>query len=505
MKTVILALFWALFPLSAETFAEIEQARQSIRVLLERKSFEEALRQAQNLNRKMPDDVETYGLLTEAYLGLGKVKEAEAAAQWMLDLRIGKADAAGYRRISMVREALGDLEGAYESMVQAFQRTSAQDPGARVAILKEAGRLRIRAGHTAEGQAMLQEALKLDPVHVAAGDIQKMRETGDGSYLERAAKLLDGVLAKEPNHYEARRQRIEIELFRHEFDQVIADSERLIGERPGDSRNWATLGDALLEKGLYDRAEKAYEKLANLRSDLVSWNRIGFFRFVTGDTEGAVEAMERAVSAGGPQPEHTAWCEVELGNLYLKTGRSEEARRVYESALQRKPNYHLALAGLGKVAVEKGEFERAASYFEKAQRVVPMPEYAAQLTTLYERAGKVGEAEKQKALIDVADRLGRANGEKGNRTLALIYADQERNLGRALELAEGELRVRGDVYTYDALAWVLFKNGRVEEARSAMKKALALGTQEPLFKEHAAKIGVAESSESRGALPYSPR
>src|SRR5262249_10154271 len=35
------------------------------------------------------------------------------------------------------------------------------------------------------------------PVMLAASYIQKLRETGDGGYLDRAGKLLDGVLAKD--------------------------------------------------------------------------------------------------------------------------------------------------------------------------------------------------------------------------------------------------------------------------------------------------------------------
>src|SRR5437016_5897038 len=66
-------------------------------------------------------------------------------------------------------------------------------------------------------------------------------------------------------------------------------------------------------------------------------------------------------------------------------------------------------------------------------------------------------AKRQRELIDFVDKMARANHEKANRSLALVYADQDRNLDRALELAEAELEVRGDVYTYDALAWVLFK------------------------------------------------
>ena len=68
------------------------------------------------------------------------------------------------------------------------------------------------------------------------------------------------------------------------------------------------------------------------------------------------------------------------------------------------------------------------------------------------------------ALLDVVDRMVSANNEKTNRNLAIVFANQGRKLYRSLELAQAELDVRGDVYTYDALAWVLFKNGRHAEA-----------------------------------------
>jgi hypothetical protein len=45
-------------------------------------------------------------------------------------------------------------------------------------------------------------------------------------------------------------------------------------------------------------------------------------------------------------------------------------------------------------------------------------------------------------LIEATDRLTTANGEKVNRNLALQYADADRNLARALELARAESEVR---------------------------------------------------------------
>jgi len=67
----------------------------------------------------------------------------------------------------------------------------------------------------------------------------------------------------------------------------------------------------------------------------------------------------------------------------------------------------------------------------------------------------------------------------------LAFADHDVKLGRALELAEGELEFRRDVYSYDALAWALYKNHRIAEAQQYMEKALALKTPEPGFRMHA--------------------
>ena len=48
--------------------------------------------------------------------------------------------------------------------------------------------------------------------------------------------------------------------------------------------------------------------------------------------------------------------------------------------------------------------------------------------------------------------------------------------------------MRHDVYTWDALAWALQKNGQPEPAHNAIQKALALGTQDALLFFHAAAI-----------------
>ncbi len=117
-----------------------------------------------------------------------------------------------------------------------------------------------------------------------------------------------------------------------------------------------------------------------------------------------------------------------------------------------------------------------------------MVQYAAALYDLYIVSGRKSESRQQADLVDVVAKLEEASNMKANRTLALVYANQDRNLPRALELAQADFEVRQDVYTYDALAWTLYKNKRYEEAQRASEQALKIGTPEAPFFYHAGMI-----------------
>jgi tetratricopeptide (TPR) repeat protein len=342
--------------------------------------------------------------------------------------------------------------------------------------------------------AVCQQQLAADPTDpvgltgLAAAYLQKMRETTDFSYVERAEKLVKQTLARNPDDPEAIVLANEIEMNRHHFAKVAESTARLVKTRPADARLWAMMGDAAMEIGDYDRAASAYEQMLKLRPGLSSYNRVAWYRFVTGDAKGAISAMRQAVHVAGAAPENLAWCLVDLGNLYFKTGRPDEAAANYNAALRMFPNYHPGFAGLGRVAAARHQAAEAIAAYTRAQSIVPLPEYAGALRELYLEQGRAAEARKQEALLDVVDRLARANFENTDRNLALVLADEGRRLERALELARNELAFRRDVYTYDALAWVLFRCGRKAEARDAMTKALAQHTPEPSFRSHAELI-----------------
>jgi tetratricopeptide (TPR) repeat protein len=333
---------------------------------------------------------------------------------------------------------------------------------------------------------------------LASAFIQKMRETTDFAYLTRAAAMVDKMLAADPKSYDGIRLSAEIETHRHNFPRAAELASNLVERNPSDAGALGMLGDSLMELGQYDAAAEAYKTMAALTPNLASYNRLAYHRFVTGDAKEALDWMATAVDAGSSTPENLAWCLVEFGDMLVKTGRTSDASVAYDQALKTLPGYHRAHAALGRVLAASGKFEEAETSFQKAQAVIPLPEYAKALEAIYTKLGKTAEAKQQRALIDVIDKLGRANGEKGNRALALAYADQNRNLDRALELIRGELETRKDIYTYDVLSWVLFQSGHLKEAEEASRKALAQHTPEPMFLYHAGVIAMAGGNSEAG-------
>src|ERR1700681_3688735 len=107
---------------------------------------------------------------------------------------------------------------------------------------------------------------------LASAYIQKVRESADFTYLDRASKIIDGVLSADAGNYEAMRLRSEIEMERHHFAQVRDYSEELTKIAPDDTWNWGTLGDSLMELGEYDRAGQAYQKMLSLHPNQASFN-----------------------------------------------------------------------------------------------------------------------------------------------------------------------------------------------------------------------------------------
>jgi tetratricopeptide (TPR) repeat protein len=335
---------------------------------------------------------------------------------------------------------------------------------------------------------------------LGAAHFQRARETGDVNDYQLAEQSLTKSLDLTSADFSADAAlgtMAEVCMGEHRFSDALAYSQRALSLGSGDVSPFAIVGDAYADMGEYDQAGQAYARLSlqngtlSPRTAYARDSRIAYLNFISGDTAGAIRLMKAAVTEGLEArlpSENLAWLHYELGEYYAQAGDAASADKAYFAALEIHPGDYRALAGMGKLRANNGRYAEAITLYQKAIAIVPMPIFVAELGDLYARSGNQVEAKKQYQLVEYIGLLGHINQVLHNRDLAIFYADHDIKLSEALELAQKEFEVRHDVYTWDALAWALFKNGKYAEAGTASKKALQFGTRDSLLLFHAAMI-----------------
>ncbi|MGC2399793.1 MAG: tetratricopeptide repeat protein [Acidobacteriaceae bacterium] len=350
---------------------------------------------------------------------------------------------------------------------------------------------------------------------LGAAFFQKARETGDVEDFQLAEQALNRSLDLESAAFSADAaysSMAEVCMGEHRFSDAITYAQKALALGSGDVSSFAIVGDANADMGEYARAAVAYSRLdvaGDSRADphtvYVRDSRTSYLRFVGGDTVGAITLMQSAVAAGTEArlpAENLAWLYFELGEYEMQAGNIAAANTAYLTALTIHPGDYRALAALGKLRGNQGRYAEAIRLYQSAVAVVPMPMYVAELGDLYMQSGNAAEATKQYQLVQYIGLLGNINQVLHNRDLALFYADHDIKLDEALALAHKEFEVRHDIYTWDALAWALYKNGKYQEASDAMENALRPGVQDALLFFHAGMIAgkLGQTTLARGRL-----
>jgi tetratricopeptide (TPR) repeat protein len=354
----------------------------------------------------------------------------------------------------------------------------------------------------------LQDNVKKAPENFSVYDnlgaayFQKARESGDIGYYNLAEQTLRKSLELAPADFGAADPLVHISLVymgEHRFADAIESVHRAIALGSGNLGAFAVEGDALTDLGDYGQALAAYatlQKLGNttlspLRLAYMVDSRMAYLRFLQGDSAGSIRLMKSAIEAAlqiRVPKENLAWLYFELGERYFQAGDLANAGLAYASGIATDPNHYRSLAGLAKVRAAQGQWEESVRLYRRSLEIIPFPAYLAELGDVYRKLGRNREAEEQYDLVEYIGHLGELNQVLANRELALFYADRDSKLPQALTLARNELKVRQDIYTWDALAWVLYKNGHYEEAGDAIRKALSLNTNDSLLLFHAGMI-----------------
>lgn len=345
------------------------------------------------------------------------------------------------------------------------------------------------------------------------GELYLRRATGEGGGLSdfaRAESALRRSLAIHPKYIAAQATLAGVLCQRHKFAEALGLAKRVLLVKPQNHEALAIMADALIEMGRYEEGKRA---LADL-SELVDTAPVLARQANLAELEGTLDRAERLIreaiakirKAGGSAAE-LAWYQARLGDFALAAGRLDEADTLYMAVSPGTDPFHDASAGRARIAAFQGRLDEATALYEKAVEIGPDPHMLAALGDLDLSTGR-----KARAGLTFARLLEETKDRPEYlRERATFFADHDRDLPRALELAENDFAGRQDVHGHDVLAWALFKNGRLEQAAKHSAEALKLGTRDPLFHFHAAMIhdGLGDrakaADELRKALAIQPR
>ena len=314
--------------------------------------------------------------------------------------------------------------------------------------------------------------------------VQRVRETGDPTFYPRAERALRAGLARDARSVPALTGLGTLALARHDFAGALRYGQAAHRAAPAAIDPYAVLVDANVELGRYGAAERALQTFVDRKPTLASYARVSYFRELHGDLDGAAAAMRLAVSAGGAAPENLSYVQTLLGTLELDRGRAAAAARAYRAALTGVPGYVPALAGLARVDAARGRLGPAIARYRDVVARLPLPEHVIALGEAELAAGRTAPARRDLALVGVEERLLRANGVDTDVDLALFEANHGRP-ATAVRLARRAWAHAPSVRSADALGWALTRAGDPAAGVAWARRALRLGSVDPLFLYHA--------------------
>jgi len=278
-----------------------------------------------------------------------------------------------------------------------------------------------------------------DALRLLAGAlVARAEQDADGADYERAAEALDRADRLDPWFTPNVLLRARLLLSRHRFLAARGLAEEGLRRWAGETGFLDIAGDAALEMGDYDGAIAHYRRLHQQKPQMSSWARLAHWHELRQDWEKAHELMSKALEeAHTAPPESRAWCRAILGEIELKRGNPDAARRHYEAGLRESPSHPLVLEHLAELEQQQGPLPAAIKAYREilARRMNPV--IALRLADLLDGAGSKQEADQMRRAANAF--LERAVG-SGNEGFLRPLAEQRLSQGRFEEAAQMQVR-----------------------------------------------------------------
>lgn len=281
----------------------------------------------------------------------------------------------------------------------------------------------------------------------------------------------------------------------HQFIQA-ADFAGAAAKANGDAFTIRLLQfDACMELGNYAEAYRSLQSLAD-RTGFDYLIRKAKWEDHKGNLDEAIMLMEQAFKKIKHKKQSLyVWTKSNLADMYGHAGRIEDAYRAYLDVLKKDPANLYCLKGIAWIA---WSYDKNAQEAERILKFIlsqtEMPELRLVLSEIYSTQGKNKEAEKWKeSFLSLVTQP--AYGTMYNKYLIDVYTQDKSLAGKALAIAEAEIKNRFTPETNDWLAWTYFNLGQTEKAYEIVVKNVYGKTFEPTVLFHTACIYAASGKK----------
>ncbi|MCB9565811.1 MAG: hypothetical protein H6710_01060 [Myxococcales bacterium] len=290
----------------------------------------------------------------------------------------------------------------------------------------------------------------------------------------------------------------------HRLDPALADLERAAARTGLSDRERAAIdglrADIAFQRGDYEAARAAFERLADARPGLTELARLATYRWKTGDLEAADLLYARALAAyEGEAAQPRAWVRLMRGLLDLDRGRHREALAHYEEAAAELSGYWLVEEHIAEVRALLGEREAAIALYRDLVERTRNPEFMdalAELVAADDPAEAAALHARARAAYDAL--LLRYPEAAAGHALEHLLARGDAP-ARALEVATANYAIRPNGAAATLLAEALLAAGEPARAAATIEAALASPWRSADLHRIASSVFAAQGDHARAA------
>lgn len=310
--------------------------------------------------------------------------------------------------------------------------------------------------------------------------LTRARASGKHADFDQAIDAFRRVIAVLPENGPAWRGLAYAHLGRHDFSEAMAAARATSELEPDSKATLAMMADIHIALGHRLEASLLAEAMLAGEENVAGLTRAAQAAEMRGDLVRAETLFRQARDRSDSDGER-AWLDTMLAEIYWQIGELDSAKVHFEKSLEHANTASYAHWRLAVMARFAGDTQAALHHVQHAISLTPdRPAIVFERGRVASMLGDKATAERcfQRAITTIEAEI--VNGDEGHlRELAAFLAAADRNLSRALNLALRDLKKRQDWQSRELVAWLYYRNDRVDEAVSHVRTALRTGVTHP--------------------------